>query len=180
MSTAAHPESRSQERSAIKLKNQSQYFQIRCAIGHSNRWRLIETLPLMIDEYARRLIGLSDALRDICEMNMGLALLSLGSNVAYALLHDRRKFTGKPRSRCRLDVASRSFEGHAHENSLDRLRAILSGGECVSLRGLGHRTGAPRTSVALPKKMTHEFVFLGCGTSSGTAGRCGYRAGCRS
>jgi len=35
-------------------------------------------------------------------------------------------------------------------------------------------------SVALPKKVTHEYVFLGCGTSSGTAGRSGYRAGCRS
>jgi NAD(P)-dependent dehydrogenase (short-subunit alcohol dehydrogenase family) len=36
------------------------------------------------------------------------------------------------------------------------------------------------TSAALPKKVTREYVFLGCGKSSGTAARYGYRAGCRS
>ena len=36
------------------------------------------------------------------------------------------------------------------------------------------------SSVALPKKVTREFAFSGCDTSSGKVGRCGYTGGCRS
>src|SRR5215471_6310974 len=45
-------------------------------------------------------------------------------------------------------------------------------------RALGRRRWV--SSVALPKKVTHEFAFSGCDTSSGKVARCGYRGGCRS
>jgi hypothetical protein len=43
-----------------------------------------------------------------------------------------------------------------------------------------HRTSTTDTSVALPKRVIHEYAFWGCGTSSGTVERSGYRAECRS
>ena len=39
---------------------------------------------------------------------------------------------------------------------------------------------ADTASVALPKRVTHEYAFWGCGRSSGTVERSGCRAECRS
>src|SRR5215471_1096781 len=45
---------------------------------------------------------------------------------------------------------------------------------------LNDEGGYDLPSVALPKKVTHEFAFSGCDTSSGTAGHFGCRVGCKS